>query len=95
MDPAPTGWRLGRDLECGRMEYVIDTGRSLETFAQLRAVEIARNLRRVTDQLAQPNPDPARLHHQLVHAQQHVVAALLDLNAIVGGPARLPSPTVP
>jgi hypothetical protein len=38
-----------------------------------------------------PNRDPARLHHQLLHAQQDVVAALIDLNALIGGPAPLPS----
>ena len=71
---------------------MIDTGDPIETPAQLRAVEIARNLQRITDQLTVPNRDPARLHRQLLDAQQDVVAALIDLNAIIGGPAPLPAP---
>ncbi|MDT7556638.1 MAG: hypothetical protein QOI68_1108 [Pseudonocardiales bacterium] len=70
---------------------MIAKGDPIETQVQLRAVEVARNLQRITDQLTVPNRDPARLHHQLLHAQQDVVAALIDLNALIGGPAPLPS----
>lgn len=71
---------------------MIDTADPIETPAQLRASEIARNLQRITDRLATPDRDPARLHHQLLHAQRDVVATLIDLNAILGGPAPLPAP---
>jgi len=57
---------------------VIANGDPIETPVQLRAVEIARNLQRITDQLTIPNRDPGRLHHQLLNAQQNVVAALID-----------------
>jgi hypothetical protein len=77
----------------GHNGYVIDTVGVIETPAQLRAVEIAGNLQRITDQLTAPDRDPARLHTQLLGAQRDVVAALTDLNAIVGGPALLPSTT--
>jgi hypothetical protein len=70
---------------------VTSNGDPIETPVQLRAVEIARNLQRITDQLTIPNRDPARLHHQLLNAQQNVVAALIDLNAIIGAPAPLPT----
>ncbi|MGH8918014.1 MAG: hypothetical protein ACRD0H_06700 [Actinomycetes bacterium] len=55
-------------------------------------MEIACHLQRITDQLATPHSNPTRLHHQLRHAQQDVVTALSDLNALVGGPAPLPCP---
>jgi hypothetical protein len=70
---------------------VINSADPIETPAQLRATEIARNLQRITDQLTTPHRDPARLHRQLLHAQRDVVATLIDLNAIIGGPAPLPS----
>jgi hypothetical protein len=70
---------------------VIANGDPIETPVQLRAVEIARNLQRITDKLTVPDRDPAQLHRQLLHAQQDVVAALMDLNAIIGGPAPLPA----
>jgi hypothetical protein len=70
---------------------VINSADPIETAAQLRATEIARNLQRITDQLTTPHRDPARLHRQLLHAQRDVVATLIDLNAIIGGPAPLPS----
>jgi hypothetical protein len=70
---------------------VINSADPIETPAQLRATEIARNLQRITDQLTTPHRDPLRLHRQLLHAQRDVVATLIDLNAIIGGPAPLPS----
>jgi hypothetical protein len=72
---------------------VIANGDPIETPVQLRAVEIARNLQRITDKLTTPDRDPVQLHRQLLHAQQDVVAALIDLNAIIGGPAPLPTQT--
>ena len=71
------------------------TGRSehIETPAQLRVVEIAGNLRRITDHLSAPDRDPHQLHKQLVAAQQDMVASLMDLNAIIGSPAPLPRTT--
>jgi hypothetical protein len=66
---------------------------ALETPRQLRAAEIARNLDRITDQLAEPDRDPTRLHHQLLDAQSQLIASLVDLNAMIGSPAPLPSPT--
>ena len=61
----------------------------IETPTQLGSVEIAHNLQRLTDRLAKPDRDPIRLQHQLLGAQRDLVAALVDLNAIVGGPALL------
>ena len=69
---------------------MIDKADSLETSAQLRTVEIARNLQRIIDPLAAPHKDPRRLHRQLLDAQREVVAVLIDLNAIVGSPAPMP-----
>jgi hypothetical protein len=69
---------------------VIDKADPLETSAQLRTVEIARNLQRIIDPLAAPHKDPRRLHRQLLDAQREMVAVLTDLNAIVGGLVPMP-----
>lgn len=67
-----------------------DHGDVITTCAQLRALEIAGNLRRITAQLSTPDPDPRRLHEQLLLAQHHVLSTLIDLNAIIGTPASMP-----
>ena len=74
----------------GTINNMIDSVDSaIETPEQLGAVEIAGNLRRLVDRLAVPDRDPMRLRRQLLDAQRALVASLIDLNAIVGGPALL------
>ena len=55
-------------------------------------LEIAHNLRRITDQLRTPERDRTRLHDQLLQARREVLSALMDLNAVIGAPAPLPRP---
>jgi len=79
---------------CGKISVMIDpVDHPIETPTQLRTVEVARNLQRLTARLTAPDRDPMRLHHQLLGAQRDLVAALVDLNAIVGGPALLTATT--
>lgn len=71
---------------------MVENAGPTEPSSRHHSTAIARTLRRTIDQLEAPDPDPARRHHQLVHAQREVIAALIELNAIVGGPAPLPAP---
>jgi hypothetical protein len=54
------------------------------TSAQLHASGIAAQLNRITERLATPDADPNRLRTQLLQA-------LLELNAVLGGPAIFPA----
>ncbi|HEV7791816.1 MAG TPA: hypothetical protein VGP05_22610 [Pseudonocardia sp.] len=61
------------------------------TSAQLHASSIAAQLNRITERLATPDADPNRLRTQLLQTQRDVLETLLELNAVLGGPAIFPA----
>jgi hypothetical protein len=74
---------------------MITFGEPVLTSAQLHASTIAAQLHRITERLAAPDADPSRLRSQLLATQRDVLETLVELNAVLGGPALFPMPANP